>query len=267
MYNHVIAERATIFANQMREELGLGIGPIRDIFDLLDKEGIIVVKMYVESECISGAFSYSPKNKTAKILINSRNSYGRQNFTAAHEYCHYLKDKDKHSALIDYENNNDKPDYEQFADYFAIAFLMPAQSIEQFIQRYYKKQPNQIINNDLVIHSKYFFGTSYKATIYRLSNLGYKFEKDKDLIINSISKLNQRATELGYQPDMPNLTSKNIKEIDFSRKYRAAAYKNYFNGKISIGKLAEFLHLPYETIRDQVARIKAKIGREGGIKE
>lgn len=267
MHNQVIAERATIFATQMREKLGLGIGPIRDIFDLLDKEGIIVVKMYIESECISGAFSYNPENKTAKILVNTRNSSSRQNFTAAHEYCHFLKDKDKHPALIDYENNNNKSDYEQFADYFAIAFLMPAQSVEQFIRRYYKKQPNQVINNDLVIHCKYFFGTSYRATIYRLSNLGYKFEKDKNLIIDSISELNQRAIELGYEPDMPKFDSQNIKEIDLSRKYRAVAYKNYFNGKISIGKLAEFLHLPYEIVRDQVARIKTKIRREGGIKE
>ena len=46
-------------------------------------------------------------------------------------------------------------------------------------------------------------------------------------------------------------------ELKLPSDYSKRAFEAYFNKKISINKLAEFLHHPYDDVKDHVARIQS----------
>ena len=116
-------------AKEVRKKLGLDDSPIRDIFSLLQDQQIFLVRMPMEADGIAGAFYYDVEKNKAHMLINSRNTLGRQRFTAAHEYCHLLFDKNDSTLII--ENDQDKKsNKEQRAECFAANFLMPREGIQ-----------------------------------------------------------------------------------------------------------------------------------------
>lgn len=86
-------------ANYERRRLGLGQEPIKDFFTLIETQEAHVIRKELIECRIYGAFIFNHR-KGAFILINSAITKGRQVFTAAHEYCHYLKDRDKAPRLI-----------------------------------------------------------------------------------------------------------------------------------------------------------------------
>lgn len=72
------------------------------------------------------------QDNTTIVGINVNNNLQRQRFTAAHEYCHYIKDLNKEKGSTDYieclKNSNKK--IEKFADDFAAYFLMPTAELK-----------------------------------------------------------------------------------------------------------------------------------------
>ena len=81
-------------AAEERRRLGLGGEPIRDIFALLERNGCRILRRpFAEDVEISGVFIFLEAQNAAFALINSAHTACRQVFTAAHEYCHYLKDR------------------------------------------------------------------------------------------------------------------------------------------------------------------------------
>jgi transcriptional regulator with XRE-family HTH domain len=81
-------------AAEERRRLGLGDEPIRDIFGLLERNGCRILRRPMPPEAgISGVFIFLEAEAAAFVLINAAQPLCRQIFTAAHEYCHYLKDR------------------------------------------------------------------------------------------------------------------------------------------------------------------------------
>ncbi|MDW7761124.1 MAG: helix-turn-helix domain-containing protein [Acidobacteriota bacterium] len=86
-------------AAEERRRLGLGDEPVRDIFALLERSGLRILRMPLPAEaCVSGVFIHLDDRDASFALINSTQTVCRQAFTAAHEYCHYLRDR--HSAPV-----------------------------------------------------------------------------------------------------------------------------------------------------------------------
>lgn len=54
-----IIEQAEQKAYDQRRNLGIDKSPIRDIFSLLEDQGIFVVKMPIDTDSLSGAFYYN----------------------------------------------------------------------------------------------------------------------------------------------------------------------------------------------------------------
>ena len=91
LYTNISPER---LAEEERRRLGLGDEPIRDIFALSELNGCRILRLPIPSGAkLSGAFIFLEDREAAFALINSADTPGRQAFTAAHEYCHYLKDR------------------------------------------------------------------------------------------------------------------------------------------------------------------------------
>ncbi|MCK5061654.1 ImmA/IrrE family metallo-endopeptidase [Candidatus Parcubacteria bacterium] len=249
MKQNNIYNEAIRLAADKRRELNIGNDGIKDIFSLLESQGLFIVRMPINCEDLSGAFFYDKDNKIGKVLINSNRTRGHQIFTAAHEYCHYLLDKDKKLII---ENDKDKKlPIEKRADCFAAHFLMPQEGINYYINSIIDNKTNQLDDVELV-KVRNEFKASWLATIYHLGNLGYRFNKPIDKKIKDTAELNRLALQMGYKAERKFNTEKTL----LSAEYNRMAFNSYFNKKISLNRLAEFLRISYDEAKDKIAEIK-----------
>ncbi|MCK5211321.1 ImmA/IrrE family metallo-endopeptidase, partial [Candidatus Parcubacteria bacterium] len=249
MKQNNIYNEAIRLAADKRRELNIGNDGIKDIFLLLESQGLFIVRMPIDCEDLSGAFYYDKDGKTGKVLINSNRTRGHQIFTAAHEYCHYLLDKDK--ELIIENDKEKKSPIEQRADCFAAHFLMPQEGVDHYIHSILENKSNQLDDIELV-KTRNEFGASWLATIYHLGNLGYRFDKPMDKKIKDTAGLNRLALQMGYKAERKFNTEKTLLPAEYNRM----AFNSYFNKKISLNRLAEFLRISYDEAKDKIAEIK-----------
>jgi transcriptional regulator with XRE-family HTH domain len=112
-----------------RERLVLGKQPIENIFELIRNQGIHIFKRQLEDKNISGLYINHPVAGHC-ILINYLDDLYRQNFSAAHEYCHALFDSSQGQEVTYLKSSNDRSELEWRANSFAGNFLVPKQRIE-----------------------------------------------------------------------------------------------------------------------------------------
>lgn len=170
-YSHISPER---LARDERGRLGLGDSPIRDIFLLVEMNGMRVFRQSLPEEYkIAGVFIYFEIKEAAFALINKNLSEGEQVFIAAHEYYHYLKDRYADPII-------DNPDVfmeeyvslyhprEKFAQTFARRFLMPPTKVKEIIEKDLKSSRLEFED---VVYLKRYFGVSTLAMIQTLREL------------------------------------------------------------------------------------------------
>jgi Zn-dependent peptidase ImmA (M78 family)/DNA-binding XRE family transcriptional regulator len=105
-------------AGHIRQEWGLGIGPIANMVQLLEAKGVLVFR--VNSECPRvDAFSLWHEHRPYIFLNTEKGSSSRSRFDAAHEFGHLLM----HPDCVPGD-----PQHEREANRFASAFLLPQQS-------------------------------------------------------------------------------------------------------------------------------------------
>ena len=190
-------------AAEERRRLGLGDEPIRDIFALLERNGCRILRRpFPEDVEISGVFIFLEAQNAAFALINSAHTSCRQVFTAAHEYCHYLKDRHDAPLIDTLEIFGEKPRAigeqggswlvtggtkpmkgqltnglrevepgakEQFAQVFAAHFLMPPAKVREVVDKDFGL--GRRLSYDDVLLIKRYFGTSAQAMLRTLRDL------------------------------------------------------------------------------------------------
>lgn len=172
----IAPERA---ADEERRRLGLGDEPVRDVFALLEANGCRILRMPMpEDSKVSGVFIYLEQKEAAFALVNSAQAVGRQAFSAVHEYCHYLKDRNEGPVI-------DNPDVfvdeyvalyhprEVYAQTFAARFLMPPDKVREIIAKDLRVNTPQRLVFDQVIYLKRYFGVSTLAMLRTLRSLSY----------------------------------------------------------------------------------------------
>lgn len=149
------------FALKTREYWKLGLGPIDNLINIVQKHGIMVSKMYLGQRKID-AFSVWYNSIPYVFLSSDKNTNVRTRFDIAHELGHLIM----HSDYFTDEDIEKKAIYDKLEDEanrFAGAFLMPectfskdiySSSIEHFVQLKGK------------------WKTSIVSMIYRCENLG-----------------------------------------------------------------------------------------------
>ncbi len=160
LYKNVTAER---MAEQERRRLGLGNEPVRNIFFLLEINGLHLLRCPIaEDSKISGVYIFIDLKQAAFALVNSSQSLGRQTLTAAHQYGHYLKDRyddpviDNPDIFIDEYLSLYHP-RERFAQRFASCFLMPQEKVEDIVAKDISKTR---LSLEDIIYLKRYFGVS-----------------------------------------------------------------------------------------------------------
>lgn len=122
------AKQAEADADRMRQRLGIGRKPVRDIFSLLERDlGMRVYAHPLESG-VSGLFAHDGQ-VGACILVNSRHRYERQVFTCAHELGHVITARQRPDISCDGFHHDSRE--ERYANAFSSAFLMPAASLRR----------------------------------------------------------------------------------------------------------------------------------------
>ena len=129
------------YAIQLREYWKLGDGPIDNLINIVQKNGIMVSKMKLRLKKLD-AFSVWFDNKPFIFLSEDKNTNARVRFDIAHELGHLIMHADNYSDE-DLEKKAIHEKLENEADRFAGAFLLPSKtfskdvfstSIDHFIQ-------------------------------------------------------------------------------------------------------------------------------------
>jgi Zn-dependent peptidase ImmA (M78 family)/transcriptional regulator with XRE-family HTH domain len=146
---------AAAAAAALRQTWGMGLGPVNDLFGLLEEKGFKVLEVDADP-AFSGLTAAGAKY--ALIVVNRAHDAVRKRFTAAHELGHLV--------LQPADGIADK-DREKLCHAFAGAFLLPPEVIREEIGQHRQ----QIAMGELVA-LKANYGISIQAIAAQLRGLG-----------------------------------------------------------------------------------------------
>lgn len=159
---------AEAVATAERNRLGLGDGPLGDLWSLLEGDvGLRIFTFPMHDIRIAGKFVAS-SDLGGCIAVNANHPRERQRWTLAHEYWHFLTDRFR--AEISVLRSGRVPATERAADAFARHFLMPASGLtRRFLN--VKQARNGPITPADVLTLAHLYGVSTQAMTLRLEEL------------------------------------------------------------------------------------------------
>ena len=154
-------------AIELRQWLGLGLGPVRDLVSLLELD--LGVRVYVRplDASVSGLFAYD-EQLGACMLLNSNHPRERRAQSAGHELGHLVSTRHKVEVLHANEHDNSREEY--YANVFGRAFLTPARTVMQRFRELTAGASH--LTRRHVILMAHAFGVSREAIVRRLEELG-----------------------------------------------------------------------------------------------
>lgn len=233
-------------ASLERERLVLGKQPIENIFELIRTQGIHIFKRQLEDKNISGLYINHPVAGHC-ILVNYLDDLYRQNFSAAHEYCHALFDSSQGQEVTYLKSSENKSQVEWRANSFAGNFLVPKQSLKLN----YSPAKNYEAWISLIRQIAERFQVNSQVIIIRLSELEWienglqkELFQDQRLVIKHNEK---------FDPETPPTLSSGIRDKltqiirqGLSWYFIELCTEAYRQGKITYHKLLDMLLLPLE---------------------
>ena len=222
-------EQAQLSAEALVERLKLGDIPATRLKDMTEEElGINILFIDMPGGLSGAACHLADLNM---ILINREDSVGRRNFDLAHEIFHLLtweKDRMRPDQVdIVFYDDKKKPRIETLADNFAIALLMPEDSLTKRWQATETQEVHTRINDVARI-----FKVSSLATYYRLKNLGW---------LKGLGDIDEGLLKWSSDEDAPLL---------YSRHFVEMLHEVLERGLVSVRKAAALLDMTVDDIED-----------------
>ena len=235
-------------AREERRRLGLGDAPVHDIYGVIEEQGVKIYASPAPDSELMGAFYVSPDLGPC-IYINLGVAGGRANFTAAHEYCHFLVDRELIGgyACVLPDRSGSKPPHEIRANSFAASFLMPREGVQLLIERYGVDGPED------VVYLQRHFGASYEAVLWRLLDLRLISEVKRQHLLTTKRAVISRA--FGEADGLDCSGERDALAGGQGRRFRQLAMEAFRKGKISGGKFAELLQLSRDEARQLIAEL------------
>ncbi|HWP56928.1 MAG TPA: XRE family transcriptional regulator [Candidatus Acidoferrales bacterium] len=244
---------AARLAIRVRELLGLGSGPIDDLFRLVD-EHVLVFRLALGSDLDSApsGFFYNHPAAGFCIAVNSEMTLGRQVFTLAHELAHTFFHSHETDAVV--SMTGAPLERERFADLFSGELLVPGDALARVIDEL--EAWEEITEPAVVVHLQRHFGVSYAALLVRLRQEGF-IDQSQYEALGTISP-SALARQLGYPVNPADLGDYKLSALDrfpdrFLRLVQAAVRKK----AVTPGDAAETLGVDVEDIRLLLARPSA----------
>lgn len=228
-------------ASQERNRLGLGDGPIPLLRDILEQDvGLRIFYLPMKPSKFSAVYMYD-HSVGGCIAVNSYHPEERRRLSLAHDYAHFLSNRYIQKFHIDgiYQR---LPDYEQFADYFALYFLMPTSSLTRRFNAINNRN-GKFSTADLCILAHYF-GVSLEAITRRLEQMRLFLTGTWEKLLDQGLKVREAQKQLSLEP-IP------AKDQKFPIRYQYIALGAYDQGLLSEGQLAQF----FDTDRLETRRI------------
>jgi Zn-dependent peptidase ImmA (M78 family)/transcriptional regulator with XRE-family HTH domain len=153
-------------ALEVRQWLGLGLGPVADIVTLLELQ--LGVRVFVRKlgSRISGLFAYDDA-VGACMLLNASHRRERRTQTAAHELGHLVSTRAEPEILL--EDGPEQTRDERYASAFARGFLTPTRAVTQKFQEITAGSSHLTRRHVIVL--AHAFGVSREAIVRRLEEL------------------------------------------------------------------------------------------------
>lgn len=236
-----VRKQAEQDAQSLRNWLGIGEGPIQNLFALLELQlGVRVYARKLDAK-VSGLFAYD-EAVGACILINAGHRQDRRTLTGAHELGHFIATRRRPEIYQDekYENSRE----ERYANAFASAFLMPARAVMEKFKELTIGSSH--LTRRHIILLAHFFGVSRQATVLRLEELGLTKKGTWDWFIDNGGITDEQVRQvIGPAASGPAPGE----EAQSSRLF-LLAIEAWKKDLISEGQMSEMLKLDREKVRE-----------------
>ena len=181
-------------AVELRQWLGRGLAPVRDVMSLLELD--LGVRVYVRplDARVSGLFAYDDA-VGACILVNASHPRERRAQTAVRELGRFTSSRQTPDVCLD---GHDDSREERYANAFARAFLTPARTVAQKFQDL--TAGGSRFTRRHVIVLAHAFGVSREAMVRRLEEVGLVKRGTWDWFESNGGITNERANQVLGQP-------------------------------------------------------------------
>jgi transcriptional regulator with XRE-family HTH domain len=209
-------------AVNLREEWGLGLGPIADLTKVLEDKGIRIGIMDVDMD--REALLFKLGDGTPVMAVRGGVPGDRLRFSLAHELGHLILQV------------GGERDEEKLCNHFAGAFLVPEPTVRQELSNWGPDQPIWYL---ILLKQKY--GLSIQGWIMRAKQVGIISQAECEGLFRMMSQNRWRKTEPGeqYPEEQPQRMNRLVKVALMA-------------GIISQAKAAELLCVPMADITAQM---------------
>lgn len=179
-----------------------------DPFKLMRMYGIVY--QFMEFKDLEGIYLMPEDEKDVAIVgINKKRPITRQRFSAAHELCHHLKDRDNETCPIGARN-----EVETFAEQFAAELLMPFHIFKTEADKYAVRGKISF-DNALMLAEK--FGVSFNSCVRRLAYVFHMIDCPYGNLNKLIAKYkpNKKKEKLGIDTESITLVRQAVDSYVF----------------------------------------------------
>ena len=246
-------------ATELRQWLGLGQAPVRDLISLLELDlGIRVYVRRVDPR-VSGLFAYD-EELGACMLLNANHPWERRTQSGGHELGHFISTRRKAEILHTDEEENSRE--EGYANAFGRAFLTPARTVMQRFQEI-TAGASRLTRRHIILLA-HAFGVSREAMVRRLEELGLTKPGTWDWFVanGGISEAQVRQV-LGDLT--PADTDKHEADRPTTLRLNLLAAEAWRQDLLSEGQLARLLHLDRLGLREILDNVEIDGGEADGM--
>ena len=198
-------------AQYTRKYLGLKDEPVRNIFSLLERNGIIIIELDYDVDLFDGV-SFLTDGGYYVIIINKNFSNDHKRFTLAHELGHLIMHTSNEFLISEYRDKEDE------ANKFASEFLMPSDAISNSLRG---------LKLQYLVELKRYWLTSMASIVRRAKDLKC-ITKYKYFSIELSRRGYRKSEPVSVYIDMPNMYNEAYKlhknELEYSNEEMATAF-------------------------------------------
>jgi Zn-dependent peptidase ImmA (M78 family) len=253
-----VAIQAEHDASELRQWLGVGMGPIHDIMSVLELQlGARVFVRRLPAK-ISGLYAYDER-AGACILLNATHPRNRRAQTGAHELGHFISTRRSPDAL--HAGSPESSREERYAIAFARAFLTPARAVMAMFKEI-TAGATQLTRRHIILLA-HAFGVSREALVRRLEELGLTKAGTWDWFVHNGGITDQQARQVlgeAIEPDSAQVDAGR----PISMRLALLVGEAWAKGLLSEGQIARLLQLDRIEVRELIDAYEDEgIGHDG----
>lgn len=214
-------------AKRERVRLGKDDKPIKDVREILEKQGVRIFELDIPESIFSG-LSWWHSTYGPCILANYSDTRGRRNFTLSHEYCHLLLEHGPTACDIEFDYARGSGE-ERIANRFAAAFIMPAADLRE---EFRKRQLSETMTDKELGNLAGRYGASLEAMGRRLEVLGLVH---RGFVDNRIERWKTQRRFWGWGRRTPKW------QKQLGDRFVHGALRAHSEGQISLATLSHYL--------------------------